>query len=69
MSDHGVTLVGGQEKLKGKIVRIAHMGYMDKFDILVAIAALELVLKKLGAKITLGAGVAAAEEVFYKNSI
>jgi aspartate aminotransferase-like enzyme len=68
LNEHGVTIVGGQEKLKGKIVRIAHMGYMDKFDIIVAIAALEMVLKNLGARITLGAGVAAAEEVFFKNN-
>ena len=67
-SEHGITLMGGQEKLKGKIVRIAHMGYMDKFDILTAIAALELVLKKLGAPITLGSGVSAAEEVFFKHN-
>lgn len=68
-ADHGVTIMGGQEKLKGKIVRIAHMGYMDKFDILTAIAALEMTLKRLGANIRLGSGVAAAEEVFFKHNL
>ena len=37
----GVTFTGGQDELKGKIIRIGHMGYVNDFDIIVAIAALE----------------------------
>ena len=33
----GVTLAGGQDHLKGKIIRIAHLGYYDTFDIIIAI--------------------------------
>jgi aspartate aminotransferase-like enzyme len=62
-SDYGVTIAGGQGHIKGKIVRIAHCGYYGGFDILSTIAALEMTLERLGADITLGAGVAAAERV------
>ena len=63
MRDHyGVAVAGGQEHLKGKIARIAHMGYVSTFDLVTAIAALEMTLADLGAKITLGAGVAAVQE-------
>ena len=62
--EYGVTVAGGQESLKGKIVRIAHMGYMGRFDIIVALSALEMALKELGHDVTPGCGVAAAEEVF-----
>ena len=30
----GITTVGGQEKLKGKIIRIGHMGYTDELDVI-----------------------------------
>ncbi len=60
----GVRVAGGQEKLKGKILRIAHMGYVDELDIVACISALELTLAKLGIDVKPGAGVQAAEEVF-----
>ena len=59
----GVTLAEGQDQLKGKAIRIAHVGYMGAFDVLTAIAALEMALRKFGAEIPFGRGVAAAEEV------
>jgi aspartate aminotransferase-like enzyme len=58
-----VTLAEGQDQLKGKVVRIAHVGYMGAFDVVTAIAALEMALRKFGAEIPFGRGVAAAEEV------
>lgn len=67
--DWGVTFAGGQSKLKGKIIRIAHLGYMSKFDIIIAISALEMALKKFGYAIELGTGVKAAEEVFMKEGV
>ena len=60
----GVRVAGGQEKLKGKILRIAHMGYVDELDIVACISALELTLAKFGLDVESGAGVQAAEEVF-----
>jgi len=60
----GIQSAGGQEHLKGKIFRLGHMGYVDEMDTVLAIAALEQVLYKLGHKFELGAGVAAAQKVF-----
>ncbi len=59
----GIQSAGGQEHLKGKIFRLGHMGYIDEMDTVLAIAALEQVLYKLGHKFELGAGVAAAQKV------
>ena len=63
MRDHyGVAVAGGQAHIKGKIARIAHMGYVGAFDLVTAIAALEMTLADLGAKVALGAGVAVVED-------
>jgi serine---pyruvate transaminase len=61
---HGVGIAGGQSELKGKIIRIASMGFMTQWDIIVAISCLEIALKQMGYDFELGSGVKAAEEVF-----
>ena len=58
-----VTFAGGQDQLKGKIVRLAHLGYVGAFDVVVSMAALELALSHFGAAIEFGRGVGAAEAV------
>ena len=58
--NHGVAIAGGQDRLKGKIVRISHMGYVNTYDILSGLAALEFVLKELGYPVETGASVKAA---------
>ena len=63
---YGITAAGGQDHVKGKIFRIAHLGYADTFDVIIAIAGLEMVLKGMGHPVKLGAGVAAAEELLMK---
>ena len=63
---YGITGAGGQDKLKGKIFRIAHLGYADTFDVITAVAGIEMVLKGLGHPVTLGKGVAAAQELLMK---
>lgn len=63
-SQYGLKLAGGQDQLAGKIIRLAHMGYMDHFDLLAALAGLELVLKELGHRLELGASLAAAQRAF-----
>jgi aspartate aminotransferase-like enzyme len=60
---HGITTAGGQDHLKGKIFRISHMGYADTFDVITAVAAVEMVLKSMGHPITLGKGVGVAQGV------
>ena len=63
---YGVTIAGGQAELKGKVIRVAHMGYIEEFDIIAGISCLEKVLKLMGYSFELGAGVKAAQEVFLK---
>jgi aspartate aminotransferase-like enzyme len=60
---YGMTAAGGQDHLKGKIFRLSHMGYMDSFDVITALAAVEMVLKGLGHSVKLGSGVAKAQEL------
>ncbi len=60
--DYGVTFAGGQEKLSGKVIRISHLGYVDDLDVISAISALEMVLKKLRWDFQPGSGISAAEE-------
>ncbi|MFA6170403.1 MAG: alanine--glyoxylate aminotransferase family protein [Candidatus Margulisiibacteriota bacterium] len=61
--DFGVEVAPGQGELKGKIFRIGHLGYVDSLDLIGALAALEVLFKRLGAKINFGAGVKAAMEL------
>ncbi|MDD4980306.1 MAG: alanine--glyoxylate aminotransferase family protein [Candidatus Omnitrophica bacterium] len=63
---YGVTIAGGQAELKGKVFRIAHMGFIEESDIIAGIACLEKVLHQMGYKFALGSGVKAAEEIFLK---
>lgn len=64
LDKYGITYAGGQSQLSGKIVRIAHLGWMNENDVIVAIAAFERGLVEIGCDIPLGAGVTAAQEVF-----
>jgi aspartate aminotransferase-like enzyme len=66
-ADHGIVLAPGQGPLKGKVFRIGHFGYFDKFDIIRCLAALELTLQDMGVPVELGSGVAAAERIFSKG--
>ena len=65
----GVTIAGGQGRLKGKIARIAHCGYFGPFDIVVTIAAFEMTLRELGHDVDLGAGVGAAQRAFLEARV
>jgi serine---pyruvate transaminase len=65
----GVTIAGGQGRLKGRIARIAHCGYFGPFDVVVTIAAFEMTLRSLGHEVELGAGVAAAQRVFMEAGV
>jgi len=61
--EQGTTIAGGQAALKGKIFRIAHLGYMDEYDVISAIAGVEIVLSQLGYDVELGKGVGKAQEL------
>jgi aspartate aminotransferase-like enzyme len=59
--EYGVSIAGGQGDLDGKIIRLAHMGYMERFDVIIAISAFEMMLHEMGHPVQLGKGVAAAQ--------
>jgi aspartate aminotransferase-like enzyme len=66
---YGMKLAGGQDTLKGKIIRLAHMGHADVFDVIGALSALELVLLEQGFQLEPGAGVAAAQRIFLEAGV
>ena len=66
LKNNGITIAGGQDALKGKIFRIATLGWYNQFDVLTLIGAVEQALAELGHKFEYGAGVTAVQQ-FYKN--
>jgi serine---pyruvate transaminase len=66
---YAVTVAGGQGHLKGRIVRIAHCGYYGAFDVVVALTALEMALRDLGAPVEPGAGAGAAQRVYAEAGV
>jgi aspartate aminotransferase-like enzyme len=67
-SEFSSTVAGGQGALKGKIFRIAHLGYYDATDILGLLGTLEIVLKRLGHAFEPGKGLAAAQAEYLKRT-
>jgi aspartate aminotransferase-like enzyme len=65
----GITANGGQDGLKGRILRIAHCGYFGAFDILTSLSGLEIALHQLGHDVDHGAGVGAAQRVFAEAGV
>jgi len=64
----GITIANGQGELKGRIVRIGHIGWFDVFDITTALAALELAFADAGAEIERGAAVTRALEAYAERA-
>jgi serine---pyruvate transaminase len=64
----GIWIAGGQAQAKGKIIRIAHMGFIDTVDLLGTLGGLETVLNALGYKVDPGAGLRAAQEILSKEA-
>jgi aspartate aminotransferase-like enzyme len=61
-------VANGQAEMKGKLFRIAHIGYYDYLDTIGILAALEQVLASVTATpVEYGAGVRAAQEVYAKS--
>ncbi len=61
----GMSVAGGQDKLKGKVIRISHFGYQDEFDTIAVISGIEIMLKKYGHNFELGCGVKKAMEILF----
>jgi serine---pyruvate transaminase len=65
----GITANGGQDHLKGRILRIAHCGYFGAFDIVTSLSGLEIALAQLGHEVEFGAGAGAAQKVFLEAGV
>ncbi|WP_456400103.1 pyridoxal-phosphate-dependent aminotransferase family protein [Persephonella sp.] len=63
----GFRVAGGQDHLKGKIIRIAHMGYFDFMDVIQVISALEIALYRMGYNVEIGKGVKKAQEILIEK--
>jgi aspartate aminotransferase-like enzyme len=66
-SEFGSTVAGGQGELKGRILRIAHLGYYDATDIFGLLATLEVVLRRLEHRFEPGRGVGAATDEYLRR--
>lgn len=64
---YGMTVADGQDHYKGKMFRLAHLGYYDELDMLTVLSAVELTLDKLGIPVKLGQGVGAAARFFRES--
>lgn len=60
---YDIMIAGGQQHLKGKIIRIGHMGYVDGFDLIKTLSALERALLEVGYKLELGTSLTAAQNI------
>jgi aspartate aminotransferase-like enzyme len=65
----GSIIANGQGEMKGRIFRIAHLGYFDVADLLAVIAELELILYANGIPVVLGTGVAAVQRAYAEIAI
>jgi aspartate aminotransferase-like enzyme len=59
---YNITIAAGQGSLTTKIFRIGHMGAVDEFDMLTAVAAVEMALADLGYPVKMGEGTRVAQE-------
>ncbi len=66
-AEFGSTVAGGQGRLQGRILRIAHLGYYDATDLLGLLASLEIILVRLGHRVAPGCGVAAAQRTYLER--
>ncbi len=65
----GAIIANGQGSMKGKIFRIAHLGYFDFADLFAVIAGLEIILNANGRPVEYGKGVAAVQKVYAEAAL
>jgi aspartate aminotransferase-like enzyme len=65
----GIVIADGQKELKGKLMRIGHLGHVSERDVLTTLAALESVLLELGVPVQSGAAVAAAQQARQEREV
>jgi len=59
---YDVMVIGGQKGLRGKLLRIGHCGYFNRFDLIRTFSALELALTGAGYAVEPGVSVAAIQK-------
>ena len=64
----GITVGGGLAHLRGRLIRVSNLGFVDDLDILGVVAALEMSLQKAGWSFCPGIGVGAVEKVLNGSS-
>jgi serine---pyruvate transaminase len=62
---YGLSIAGGQAQLKDKIIRIAHMGWINAQDLVGCFSLLEAALKEVGHQFKAGSSLVRLEEVIY----
>jgi aspartate aminotransferase-like enzyme len=60
----GAIIANGQGSMKGRIFRIAHLGYFDFADLFSMVAELEIILEANGYPVKFGSGVAAVQRLY-----
>ena len=68
-SRFGAIIANGQGTMKGKVFRVAHLGYFDFADLFAMIAALEIILKANGHSVVYGTGVRAVQELYEHHAV
>lgn len=63
-----LSLGAGLSQLAGKVFRIGHLGWLNEFNLIQAIAGAEMAMRDVGIPVEAGAGTAAAQE-FYRQEL
>jgi len=66
--EFGLSLAGGQKRLEGRIFRIGHVGYVDEFDLMTGLSAVERALHRLGHPVEFGRAQAAAQSLLISTT-
>lgn len=65
LAENGVQVTVGNGGMADRVVRIGHCGYIDRYDVLTAVSALEDVLRQSGHPVGCGAAAAAVMAAFH----
>ncbi|MFE0461432.1 pyridoxal-phosphate-dependent aminotransferase family protein [Kitasatospora sp. NPDC058965] len=66
-TEQGITMTGGQAHLKGKLLRVGHVGAVDALDLCAIVGGIELALASLGHPFTPGAGLGQVVRTFHEE--
>jgi alanine-glyoxylate transaminase/serine-glyoxylate transaminase/serine-pyruvate transaminase len=66
---YDLALGAGLSEMAGKLFRIGHLGDLNELMLLGALAGAEMAMRDVGIKVTLGSGVAAAQEYYRSTAL